>query len=203
MSQTIYGKVDWPSGVIKFGDPPCATRVECIVQDIPGCIEWTGEHAGMVKINIIGADNSDCNDIYYGCVDWATGKFQISIPSWCCCEECPEMAWGPPIDTGSQFTVTWDTPSYGSSSAVCSWAAIVGLNRWGRNTTEIPRPHDFCVLDFCGTPEKLVILYFGALGGGGIEKSTPECDQCLNSGDILEWSVLSGSYEGTYSVQKV
>ena len=85
MSRTIYGSVDWSTGVAKFGDPGCGDRIDCIGEDIVGCIEWAGEHAGQVKVTIAAAYQT-CNDTYYGCVDWGTGKFQISIPDDCCCD---------------------------------------------------------------------------------------------------------------------
>ena len=96
MSRYIYGKVDWTDGgKIKFGEPPCDTRVRCIYEDLEGCIEWTGVHAGQVKVIISLATLEACNDTYYGCVDWTTGKFRITIPDTCCqlgdpCNFCKE-----------------------------------------------------------------------------------------------------------------
>lgn len=89
MARTILGLVDWSdSGKVKFGDPPCDTRIDCIAEDVEGCIEWTGDHAGQVKVIIAQAELAACNDTYYGCVNWATGKFQITIPDNCCVVSC-------------------------------------------------------------------------------------------------------------------
>lgn len=63
--------------------------------DLPACVEycavpvWTGEHAGQVALTLSDATNQDCNDTFYGCVDFATGKFEVLIPDNCC-EEIPE-----------------------------------------------------------------------------------------------------------------
>lgn len=85
MSMTIYGRVDWDIKLIKFGDPDCGDRYDCIDEDLVGCVIMDGGiHDGQVELTITQADNSNCNDTYYGCVDWETGKFQIEIPEPCC-----------------------------------------------------------------------------------------------------------------------
>ncbi len=33
-------------------------------------------------------DNVCCDDTYYGCIDWTTGKFQLTVPDDCCGCEC-------------------------------------------------------------------------------------------------------------------
>lgn len=82
MSITVYGCVTWPAGTITFEN-----LEECLVQS--ACIEWTGTHAGQVALTLSGATYyQGCNDTFYGCVDWTTGKFQVLIPDDCCCEEC-------------------------------------------------------------------------------------------------------------------
>ena len=96
MARTIYGKVDFEDGMkIKFGGAdPCSDRIDCIAEDLEGCIHLTGEHANQVEVVISEAELEECNDTYYGCIDFSTGKFQISIPDTCCsgitaeCEYC-------------------------------------------------------------------------------------------------------------------
>jgi hypothetical protein len=40
-----------------------------------------------VALTLSGAtNNEDCNDTFYGCVNWSTGKFQVEIPEDCCIE---------------------------------------------------------------------------------------------------------------------
>jgi hypothetical protein len=81
MSRTITGCVSWGTGEVVFDAIDCATISY-------GCIEWTGDHAGMVKAVIDDAEMCECNDTFYGCVNWTTGRFQIEIPDDCCLEEC-------------------------------------------------------------------------------------------------------------------
>jgi hypothetical protein len=69
--------------------------------DLPGCIDYcaepifTGEHAGQIAITITNANyNEDCNDTFYGCLDFSTHKFQVEIPDDCClsiCESCSDV----------------------------------------------------------------------------------------------------------------
>lgn len=77
MATTVYGCVNWANGEITF-----ANLENCLVQS--SCVYWTGEHAGMVALTLSNAYNEDCNDTFYGCVNWGTGKFQVSIPEGCC-----------------------------------------------------------------------------------------------------------------------
>ncbi len=73
---TIEGCVTWPSGGITFAGYACDDG------DYTGCIVWTGEHAGQVAVEVVEAN---CDDTYYGCVDWADdGKFKVEIPDDCC-----------------------------------------------------------------------------------------------------------------------
>ena len=76
-NETIYGCVE-TDGSITFPQATSDPERTCYHN---GCIIWTGEHAGQVAVTI---DNGRCDDTYYGCVDWTTGKFQVSVPSnWC------------------------------------------------------------------------------------------------------------------------
>jgi len=72
-NETLYGCVTWPGGVVSFDQYPDCTY--------NGCIEWTGIHAGQVAVTV---STDECDDIYYGCVDWSTGKFEVSVPEDCC-----------------------------------------------------------------------------------------------------------------------
>lgn len=74
-NKTIYGCVKWADGKVYFEGEACDSS------DYTGCINWTGEHAGMVAVTI---SEINCDDTYYGCVNWATGKFQLIIPDDCC-----------------------------------------------------------------------------------------------------------------------
>ena len=74
--ETIFGCVDFSDGSITFEQLGC---------EYPACMIWEGNHAGQVAVTI---DNDDCNDIYYGCIDWSTGKFEVVVPDDCCCKDC-------------------------------------------------------------------------------------------------------------------
>lgn len=66
--------------------------------DLPDCVNYcaepifTGDHAGQIALTLTGANNEDCNDTFYGCYDFATGKWQVVIPDGCCnpysCSPC-------------------------------------------------------------------------------------------------------------------
>lgn len=72
-NETIYGCVDWSDGKVTFSQDTC---------EYLACIIWTGVHAGQVAVTI---ETDYCDDTYYGCVDWSNdGKFQVSIPTFCC-----------------------------------------------------------------------------------------------------------------------
>ncbi len=74
-NETIYGCVDWDDGgKVKFVQNSGCCHYSA-------CVEWTGVHAGQVKIII---DTTNCSDTYYACVDWTTGKFQAEVPDNCC-----------------------------------------------------------------------------------------------------------------------
>ena len=83
-NETLYGCVDWATGKVQFsqtdGNVECqyCSSDSCIWL---GCIEWDGVHAGQVAVTI---DNDNCDDTYYGCVDWSTGEFEVSVPDNCC-----------------------------------------------------------------------------------------------------------------------
>jgi len=91
MSKTLYGSVSWPSGVIKFNWSGDCTQPECIGQEVTGCINFG---TGQVEVTITGTRCVNCNDTYYGCVDWTTGKFQVIVPDECYggsvdpCDDC-------------------------------------------------------------------------------------------------------------------
>jgi len=115
-NKTVYGCVDWATGKIKF-----ETNFSCIGASgmVEGCINWTGDHAGQVEVTISDADNPDCNDTYYACIDWSTGKFQFQMPDECCAEysaddcECFDPGETPLYYTLiiSGVTSCWDYPN--------------------------------------------------------------------------------------------
>ncbi len=74
-NETIYGCVDWDDeGKVKFyQNDGCCEYI--------GCIEWTGIHAGQVAVTI---NTTECSDVYYACIDWVSGKFQVIVPDNCC-----------------------------------------------------------------------------------------------------------------------
>ena len=77
MAQTIYGCVDYPTGVVTFSDVACVGTVHA------GCFNYA---TGQVAVTI---DGGECDDTYYACVTYSTGKFQITIPEDCCnCTYC-------------------------------------------------------------------------------------------------------------------
>ena len=86
MSITVYGCVSY-AGAITFENLEA-----CLVQE--ACVVVSGEHAGQVALTLSDANNNDdCNDTFYGCVNWSTRKFQVIIPDDCCvvgddCEYC-------------------------------------------------------------------------------------------------------------------
>jgi hypothetical protein len=79
MSITVYGCVAFPAGTITFEN-----LETCLAQS--ACIVFTGDHAGQVALTLSGADDPACNDTFYGCVNFTTGKFQVEIPTDCCKE---------------------------------------------------------------------------------------------------------------------
>lgn len=70
-TETIYGCVTSSGGVI-FKQDTC---------EYPACLELTGTHAGQVAVTI---ETLFCDDTFYGCVDFATGKFEVVVPDDCC-----------------------------------------------------------------------------------------------------------------------
>ncbi len=94
-NETIYGCVTWPGGVVTFDqDPGC---------QYTGCVDWSGLHAGQVAVTI---STEICDDTYYGCVNWATNRFEVSVPDDCCifgshpncpCTACEPGSGGPGI----------------------------------------------------------------------------------------------------------
>lgn len=100
MSVTVHGCVSWPSGTITFTD-----LETCLAQN--SCVHWTGVHANQVALTLSGAtNNAACNDTFYGCVNWTTGKFQVVIPEGCCVVigvECPQCGVFTPLHLNITF----------------------------------------------------------------------------------------------------
>lgn len=77
-NETIYGCVE-ADRTITFSQDDCEYSA-CIIRD-------GGVHDQQVAVTIAWPDN--CDDTYYGCIDWSTRKFQVSVPDNCC--------WSPSI----------------------------------------------------------------------------------------------------------
>lgn len=83
-TETIYGCVNWATGEVEFEQ----TVEYCVLctesgsnNEYVGCIVRDGgAHDGQVEVII---DNGNCDDTYYGCVNWATGQFQLVVPDDC------------------------------------------------------------------------------------------------------------------------
>ncbi len=73
--ETITGCYNKETGEIVFtqtGDEEC---------EYSGCYVVSGVHAGQIAVEIIQAN---CDDVFYGCIDAATGDFNLTIPDSCC-----------------------------------------------------------------------------------------------------------------------
>lgn len=97
-NKTISGCVDRFTGEITFIGEACDEG------DYTGCIERTGVHAGQVAVTI---DEENCDDTYYGCVNRATGEFDVPIPDDCCPEPglCSDCSVYPDWDSGYTYSV--------------------------------------------------------------------------------------------------
>jgi len=153
MSVTLEGCVDWDDGgKIKF-----VHSTECFGSSYTGCIIWTGEHAGQVKISI---DNANCNDDYYGCIDWTTGLFKILVPDICVRPWCNVEISG----ITDQNCCEWVTGVYCYSAGYAafanySWEKVpptdcdcLNADRFTPNDTELePRCFVLCTI-YSGPP---------------------------------------------------
>lgn len=72
MAVTLTGCVDFPSGEVSIDDNVCHWK---------GCMIFSGIHAGQVALS---PGTAKCPDTYYGCVDFATGTFEVIVPESCC-----------------------------------------------------------------------------------------------------------------------
>lgn len=71
-NQTLIGCVNFATGQVIFDQGIC---------EYAGCMIWSGTHAGQVAVTIgVGG----CDDIYYGCVNFASGTFSVIVPAECC-----------------------------------------------------------------------------------------------------------------------
>lgn len=80
---TICGHFDRATGVRIFPGAACDSGNYC------GEFIRSGVHAGQIAVSIVEAN---CDDIYYGCIDRATGKFSVTIPDDCCKLPCPSTS---------------------------------------------------------------------------------------------------------------
>jgi len=75
-NKTICGHFDRILNTITFVGEACNSGDYC------GEFIHSGEHAGQIAVTILEAN---CDDTYYGCLDYETGNFQVEIPDNCCC----------------------------------------------------------------------------------------------------------------------
>jgi len=97
----ILGCYDKAANQVTFQEESCARLDYC------GEIEWTGEHAGMVAVTIV---EENCDDTYYGCVDWTTGKFKVYIPDDCCgyCGDADHCKCFPTGESPAYYRITFE-----------------------------------------------------------------------------------------------
>jgi len=111
MSVTVYGCVN-PDMTITFENlETCLEQSACLVR--------SGVHVMQIALTLSGADNEDCNDIFYSsCFDPITGKFQVEIPDNCCSYACEYCTGDVPYHISVYFT--------GISTCGCigSWPAL-------------------------------------------------------------------------------
>lgn len=93
-NQTLIGCIDFATGLAEFDQEDC---------EYSGCMIWQGLHAGQVAVTI---DTILCDDIYYGCVIFPGGTFEVVVPDNCCefgdpCGECVDT---PPKCISMSFT---------------------------------------------------------------------------------------------------
>ncbi len=135
-NETIDGCVTWPGGVVTFSQDSC---------EYTGCIIWTGEHAGQIQVII---NNINCDDTYYGCIDWTTGKFQLVIPDTCCacCTYCECSYSGndsncfPVNETPLKLCVTFsgirrcsDNSLWADGLTICLEQSVSDVNKWDKS----------------------------------------------------------------------
>lgn len=85
-AQFIYGCVN-PDRTITFLNTTTPTHAFAGPCEISGCIVRDGgEHDQQVAVAIA---NLNCNDTYYGCINWTTKKFKVSVPEECALLCCP------------------------------------------------------------------------------------------------------------------
>ncbi len=125
MATTIYGCVTWATGEITFANlEDCLAQSSCVIFD-------GGAHDGQVALTLSDADNEDCNDTFYGCVNWTTGKFQVVIPDDCCIPStCPECCDYIDDNYTVEFLVPNSSPpdwlTLSRTDATCVWTGLYG-----------------------------------------------------------------------------
>ncbi len=105
MSRTVHGTSHGAPTV--FCDlPSCITYTACPI--------WTGEHVGMVQLTITDADYGGCEDTFYGCMDFATGNWEVEIPDGCCANCDTYSSWQSIATYSSGSRVTYNAICYES-----------------------------------------------------------------------------------------
>ncbi len=81
--QTITGCIDFSTGRAIFDQDDC---------EYFGCMHFQGIHAGQVAVTIF---STTCDDVFFGCVNLITGRFEVVVPDDCCtfadCTICPDL----------------------------------------------------------------------------------------------------------------
>ncbi len=103
-TETITGCVDFSDGSISFVQQEWCGDGEC---GYTGCMIFDGIHAGQVSITV---SSFRCDDIYYGCVDFLTGEFNVILPD-VCCEDCIPEYHGTDCSVCSNFSAN-ETPRF-------------------------------------------------------------------------------------------
>lgn len=82
---TLTGCLNPSTGQVVFDlDTPCGKDV---IKMFYGClVTAAGANFGKIKVVITGSADPVCDGTYYGCVNWATGKFSVDVPEECCTE---------------------------------------------------------------------------------------------------------------------
>lgn len=85
-NQTLTGCINFDTGLAEFDQDDC---------EYFGCLVTRGLHAGQVAVTI---GTPTCDDIFFGCVVFPEGTFEVVVPDDCCsefgeaCVECIDLA---------------------------------------------------------------------------------------------------------------
>lgn len=156
----ICGHYDFVNKIATFEGAACDSGNYC------GEYIFTGIHANQIAVTV---SEVNCDDIYYGCIDPATGNFSVTIPDNCCftCtsggnNSCDDITYSP---------CCWDNGSIPDYLIVkfsgvrrgCDDSLITELNTchclafYGGYCNEMGYMGVVSNVDFCGTSYNLSI----------------------------------------------